>query len=448
MKLLRSVALAGLIVVPILAQPVPAPEPSWAWGLLLDARVNFRDSTSDRFALSFPFSPEMLPPGASTAFMETVDGGSSFEASLLSFRFDIEYGSLFAARAKVDAIDLYDRNPTGTDDKVDIDELWFRIGPRPEGLDLPDGTSFFVQVGKAPKMERQPVLLLESYGLVHTAFNRMEDVQLMVGGSIGQNVYWRAQIADGSPLFFRDPNALAGDNGIPELLEPFPDPVLKSGFPILYDAETDNVFFSGSSDHLEYGGALGYRWLRDDLTAGFDLIAYYYERELAEGVDIDGTFYGGDLDLLDGVPPHSIPTMGDRKDETGFRFYGEWGDGTLVAQYVTQEIAGLGRDGWEVEAAWFFPLFMGRVTSSGAPMLSSIQPAARFSTLEHDFRGVPTYPAPSVWWDWEKLDVGVVIGFYDDLELTIEHAFHDILIPVELDVDETLVTLRYRFRPQ
>lgn len=444
MKVVRIVAFMILVVPGALAQDA-TPE-VWNWQFGLDARVNYRESNRERFALMFPFEPEMLPPGAAKGWMETVDAGSSLEASLLSFSFDVEYGSMFAARAKVDTIDLYDRNPTSSDEKVDVDELWIRFGPRPEGLELPDGTSFFFQVGKAPKMERQPVLMLESYGLVHTAFNRMEDVQVIAGGSVGRNVYWRAQIADGSPLFFRDSNALAGDNGIPELREPFPNPRLKSGFPILYDAETDSVFFSGSSDLLEYGTGLGYRWVSDDLARGFDLIVYYYERELAEEFDVDGTFYGGDLDLLDGIGPHSLPTEGNRKDETGARFFGEWNGGTVVAQYVTQEMAGLGRDGWEIEAGWTFPVFFGPVTSGGTPLVTSLQPAARYSRLEHDFRGPPTYPAPSVWWDWEKIDFGLVVGLYEDIELTLEHSIHNVLIPVELDLDETLVTLRYRFR--
>ena len=51
---------------------------------------------------------------------------------------------------------------------------------------------------------------------------------------------------------------------------------------------TDDLFFSGSSENLEYGGALGYRWVSDDLNRGFDLIVYRYDRELADTVEIEG----------------------------------------------------------------------------------------------------------------------------------------------------------------
>ena len=77
-----------------------------------------------------------------------------------------------AARAKVHVQAKHRRNPTTTDKQIDADELWVRIGVKPELLERPKGTSLFVQAGKFPKMERQPLRLLESYGLAATSFNR------------------------------------------------------------------------------------------------------------------------------------------------------------------------------------------------------------------------------------------------------------------------------------
>ncbi|HUO84197.1 MAG TPA: hypothetical protein VM534_03695 [Thermoanaerobaculia bacterium] len=433
-----------LLLTGSLAAQENLPETSaWTWSYRLDVRGNYRESNHDRFRLSFPFTPEQLPPGASAAWEETVDAGSHGELSLVSLMLDLGYGDLFMARVKIDAVDLYDRNPTSGDRKVDADELWIRFGRRPEGLELPEGTSVFLQLGKAPKFERQPVLLLESYGLASTAFNRFEDTQALAGGSIGRNVYWRAQVSSGNPLFFRDPNALAGDNGIDELRTPNPNPELKSGFPILYDAEVESLFLD--TDHLESGGGVGYRWVAEDASSGFDILAFFYQRELAETVELEGTFYGGDLDLLDGVGPHSLAIDGDRKREAGARLHGEWGGLAIVAQYVSQEMAGLERDGWEIEAGYQIPLGFGP-QSGGVPLLSWIQPAVRYSELDHHFRGPVTYPAPSVWWDWRKIDAGVQLGLGDRVMVTLEHAFHEIMIPVELDVDETLLSVRYTLR--
>src|SRR5688500_16541221 len=168
-------------------------------------------------------------------------------------------------------------------------------------------------------MERQPVRLLESYGVASTAFNRFEDVQLLVGGSLGRNLYWRAQASNGNPVFFRDVNALAGDNGISELLQPNPDPELKSGFPILYDAEVEDYFFDTSE--MEVGAGLGYRWNRSAGDGGFDALLFHYQRNLADEVDIEGTFYGGDIDLLNGARGISLPLDGRDRNESGARVY-------------------------------------------------------------------------------------------------------------------------------
>ena len=93
------------------------------------------------------------------------------------------YGTAFTAHAQLHGVDKYRRNPTSEDRKIDADELWLRVGPKPDFLERPARTSFFLQMGKFPKMERQPIRLLESYGLAATAFNRFEDVGFRYPGS-------------------------------------------------------------------------------------------------------------------------------------------------------------------------------------------------------------------------------------------------------------------------
>src|SRR5207244_11956094 len=107
--------------------------------------------------------------------------------------------------------------------------------------------------------------------------NRFEDVGFMAGGTFGRNVYWRLTGTSGNPLYFRDSNALAGDNGVKELLRlPNPNPRLKSGLPILYNTETEGYFLT--TDHMQFGQAIGYRWQNDTQTAGFDAILIHYCR--------------------------------------------------------------------------------------------------------------------------------------------------------------------------
>jgi hypothetical protein len=418
--------------------PVAAQEADWNFGLRSEVRAHYRDSEEARFQLAFPFPEEFLPRGEKFGFEETVDAGKSAELGLASLQFDLAYRNLFAARAKVDFVDLFDRNPTSGDRKTDGDELWIRFGPKPERLDLPGGTSFFFQAGKAPKMERQPVRMLESYGLASTSFNRFEDVQLLVGGSVGRNFYWRGQASNGNPLFFRDPNALAGDNGIAALREPFPDPELKSGFPILYDAESEDYFLD--FDQVEAGGGIGWRW-QNGSGDGFDVLVFGYRRKLAETVELEGTFYGGDLDLLDGAFGIALATSGDEKSEVGIRLYAEIRNVSVVAQFIAADAAGLERSGAEIELGYQWEPGAGPAIG-GRRVISSLQPALRISHLENDFNGPPAFVAPSLWWDWTKYDVGVRIEILERVDLTIERAIHDIDIAREVEPDETLVTLR------
>lgn len=427
-----SFAFVLSLVSPLVGQEPPPGAPAWTWAARGELKLHYRDTEPARFQLRFPFPPGSLPPGQTFGFAETVDPGSHAEVGNVSLVLEGSYGSLFAMRAKLDGVDLHERNPTSDDRQFDADELWIRFGPKPEGLRIPEGSTVFLQAGKAPKIERQPVRMLESYGLASTAFNRLEDVQLLVGGTLGRNVYWRAQVSNGNPVFFRDPNALAGDNGTDELLRREPAE-LGSGFPILYDADVEDYVFDTS--HLEYGGGLGYRWQRDD-SSGVDVLLFHYQRELAETVELEGTFYGGDLDLFDagGI---RLPFSGNEKVETGARLYAEWGGLTVIAQHVLQIVAELDRDGSELEIGWELPLSFGSV-------VSSIQPAVRASLMDNHFRGPRQFPAPSVWWDWIKYDVGVRIGLFSRFEVTIERAFHDVDSPVPLDFDETLVTLRAR----
>jgi hypothetical protein len=442
MQVLRRAiaAIAVCAALPICAQQSPL-----TWNAKLELRGNYRDSGSDRFVTGFLFPAEFIPTGDRHAIEETVDPGRHTELSVAQIKLDFGYGKWFLAHAQLHGQDKYRRNPTSHDKQVDADELWIRFGDNPEFLERPEHTSFFAQFGKAPKMERQPVRLLESYGLAATAFNRFEDIQALVGGSIGRNFYWRVQAANGNPVYLRDPNALAGDNGVKELHDMPPDPKLQSGFPIIYNAETEGYFFD--TDHVQWGEGLGYRWANDDQSTGFDFIAFHYRRKLADREKLTGSFYGGDIDLLngpEGLPPGfavSLPITNRKKEETGARLYAEWKSLTLIAQYTKQNVAGLHRSGYEVETGYKIPIGRGPV--------QYFQPTLRVSGLQNTFRAIADkrFPAPSFWWPWTKIDYGFRAGLGHGLDITAEQTKQNIGSPVTKPVvreKETLVTLRLR----
>jgi hypothetical protein len=430
----------------VLALPLAAQTSNdWFFKERIELRANYRDSNEQKFALKFPFPPDFLPVGQTQGFEETVNAGRHGELSVAQIKLDAGWGKWFLAHAQLHAQDKYRRNPTSEDRKTDADELWLRFGVKTEFLERPEHTSFFLQMGKFPHMERQPIRLLESYGLAATAFNRFEDVGFMAGGSVGRNFYWRLSGTSGNPVYFRDTNALAGDNGIKELLQPNPDPALKSGFPILYNTETEGYFLK--TDHVQFGQGVGYRWQNASQTGGFDAIVFHYRRSMADEEKLTGTFYGGDLDILNGpeLPGIfiSLPINSRIKEETGGRIYMEWKGLTATLQGTKQNIAGLFRQGEELEAGYNFAVGKGPAVG-GEAILQGIQPVARISALQNFFKGPKTYPSPSMWWNWVKIDYGVRIAFARNVDLTVEHAKHNVVAPIKLNLGETLATLRVR----
>jgi hypothetical protein len=408
-----------------------------------EAKAHYRDSDDVRLPVPFPFSPEMLPPGAERGFMESVNPGDHLELSTFTLLLDARWGETIAAHAKLDLIDLYDRNPTSSDREFDVDEAWLRFGREAEPAILPERPGGYVKFGKFAKFERQDDRHLESYGLVSTAFNRFEDMGVEVGVDLGRHFYLKGSLTQGNPLFLRDPNALAGDNGTPDAEGANPDPELGTGITIPYDAEVEDFDADGE---LETGVGVGLRFADEGGINGVDVLLWGYQRELAETVDVNGSFYGGDLDLLRG-PFNAFPfaISGNDKEEVGGNLWLYLGGFSLFGQYVDQDLAGLERKAYEAEVAWSFdlPLVAG---AGGRQLFPSIAPAIRFSRLEPGFDAPPITPSPSFAWEWEKIDVGVRLTLVAGIDLTAELSMNDFILSsgAERSNDEVLVTLRWR----
>jgi hypothetical protein len=413
----------------------------------VEVRGNLRDSDANRFPSPFPFRSDQLPVGQRQAFLETVEPGRHAELSLVSLRLDADLGRRLAGRVKIDAIDLYDRNPTSSDREIDVDEAWLRWGEESAPGFLPERSFAYVKFGKFGKFERQDDRHLESYGLAATAFNRFEDAGLELGVDLGRHAYAKLSWTTGNPVFLRDPNALAGDNGTAPLgrSQPGNVPELGTGIDILYDAEIETLDLGKYS---ELGGALGLRFADASGRRGVEAMAWAYRRTLAPRAALHGTFYGGDLDTLDGpFPDTSLPIRGDGKQETGGNLWVYLGGLSLFAQAVDQEIAGMSRSGTDIEAAWNIELPL-RWALAGRQLFPSIQPAVRYSRLDPDFNGgSPVFPAPSLRWEWTKQDFGLRLAVLPDLDVTFEQNRNEFILGngSHRRNDETLVTVRWRY---
>ncbi len=84
----------------------------------------------------------------------------------------------------------------------------------------------------------------------------------------------------------------------------------------------------------------------------------------------------------------------------------------------------------------------------GRQLFSFVQPAVRYSKLDPEFSpgaGGPPYPAPSVFWDWEKIDLGLRMGLIDGMiDLTVEWNDNTFVTAGrDESADEFLATVRW-----
>ena len=136
---------------------------------------------------------------------------------------------------------------------------------------------------------------------------------------------------------------------------------------------------------------------------------------------------------------------GDEKTEYGVNLEARLGRFSVFGQYVRQDVAGLVRSGYEVEASYRFPT-NGLFALGDQPWVNWVQPAFRASRIENDFAAPAGGLAPSFAWDWTKLDFGVRVGIVRNVDLTVEYARHDMRTKAAvLHPDELLVTLRAAF---
>ena len=441
--------LLAALVLPALAaaQSGPAPDAgeTTPFRLTIEAKLNGRDSRAQEYRIDYNFPPSFIPPGDDGLYERTPAAGQSLELSNVAVEADGDFTPGIHGRIRVHFIDLYNRNPTSSDDRVFVREAWLLMGHRWEPLRPMPGSSLYLLVGKAPRFTKQLERNLESYGLWGTAVARFEEVQAELGGSLGRHVYFRLQAASPNPLFMRDPNALAGDNGTPQQVPGNVHEIYHSGFPILYDAKSNDVNFSG---HTQVGGGVGLRFADAEKRLGLDLLGWYVRRELADAAPIRGSYYHGDLELLRGVFGITLPLSGREKVERGINLQARAGGLRVFAQGISQEIAGLKRSGVEVELAYRFPL-PGLFASGDSPVVNWIQPAVRFSSINNDFSAPAGYVAPSFAWDWRKLDAGVRVGIVRGVDLTMEYSHHDVTLGdgTKLHPDEALMTLYVSLTP-
>ena len=420
------------------AQPSPPsePEPFHLWG---EIKTNARHSPFLETRIFTPTGPgpfNFVPTG----FQRTPDAGTALELQNVTLGAEGDLGLGVAAKVELHVLDLYNRNPTSSDDRIFVRQAWIRFGQKAEALRWAYESRLFVLAGLAPRFSKPTVRALESYGMWLTAVGRFEMPQIQVGGALGRRAYWRAQAGTGNPLYYRDTNVLAGDNGT-RASTLRRSPAYDTGFPIFYDAKADDLDTEGQ---LEWGAGLGVRWVQPEPAHGLDLdaLGWYFHRRLADSVVLRGTSERGDLELLRGHG-FPLPFEGRGKSEAGLNLAARHGRWRLDAQLVRQDIAKVVRKGFDAELSALVGL-PGLFLVGETPVGNWIRPVVRVSIIDNLFDAPVTYPALSVDWDWRKYDLGLRLGLLRDVDLTVEFSRHDMIVPTvgTLHPDEWLVTLR------
>ena len=357
--------------------------------------MNVRTSRAIEFPLAVVGAPFPV-------VLETVSPHTSAEISNIELVAEGDLTPDILARVVLHFLDLYNRNPTSTPTASSCARPVLRFGTKWEALKEMPGTTVYLGLGKAPRFSKQ----------IHAAARKLRPVGhgreplRGDGGRSGRLVRAACLLArerDGrhARSIFRDPNALAGDNGTPERTVGSTVPVVYgSGIPILYDTMETDVNFSG---RFQLGGGVGLRFnWGESRRDGVDLLGWYFRRDLAPYVALRGTFYSGDLEVLEGFN-NPLPFHGTEKYEYGVNLEARFGPVHLFGQGVKQSIAGLEREGYEVEASVRIAL-PGLFASGDQSVVNWIEPAVRVSYIDNLFDLPAGFVAPSFGWDWRNHD--------------------------------------------
>ena len=133
-------SLLVLLPAPLRAQATSPAEPADEGGFKLrisgELKTHLRWSEEDRFPLAFPFPPDFVPEGQPNVALETVSPGTSLEVSRALVNLDVEMPREISGHVQIGFLNLYDRNPTSSDQTVDVREAWIAFGRKRGSLEL------------------------------------------------------------------------------------------------------------------------------------------------------------------------------------------------------------------------------------------------------------------------------------------------------------------------
>ncbi len=374
--------------------------------------------------------------------MRTPAAGTSFEVQDVELSADAEWTPSLKGRIVVHVLDLYNRNPTSSARAHRGARGVAAVGTRYDVLRPQDGTRVYVLLGKAPRFTKQLDRHLESYGLWGTAVGRFEQLQAQLGGSLGgpstggrtPPTATRCSCATRT----RSPGTSARRRPCPATWIPSTRAASRSSTTPRPRTCASAATSSSAAARPALRGRRGPQRRR---PARLVLPARpggqgAHPRQLLRGRPRDAARRGRS----------TLDYVGRKREEHGANLQARLAGLRLFGQYVWQDLAGLKRQGFEVEVAYRIPL-NGLFVSGDSPVVNWIQPAVRYSSIDNKFSGPSTFVAPSFFWDWTKLDAGLRVGIVAQVDLTVEYERSQmtLLRPQDHASSEGLATLRFAF---
>src|SRR5437667_10728094 len=130
------VALAAVPAAAQLSTPPPAPLPSPSpeaapperFRLWAEVKVDARHSPFVQTAIFTPRAPGDPVTFTPTGFQRTPDAGTALELQNVALVGEGDLGLGVSAKVELHVLDLYNRNPTSSDDRILVRQAWIRFG--------------------------------------------------------------------------------------------------------------------------------------------------------------------------------------------------------------------------------------------------------------------------------------------------------------------------------
>lgn len=258
-----------------------------------------------------------------------------------------------------------------TSSSASVEEVWAKFA----GLTF----NSWVEIGLNDSFIADIDRKTEAEILIETAFYRDDDIGLTFGGEPVDWLYWRLSATNGLDLDQKGPGE---DNS----------------YKIIHDDRNT----SNANKRPMLGFGIGLKSALTDLGK-IDILPFYYTGKLS----------GTDVTFLQAIPGYGTE-VDDDKIRYGVNARYDFGDITVIGQYIKADDGKLDRCGWFVQPSY-------KIKVPGWSIFNSYDLVYRYNDLDVDLANVT---ASSLTWDRKQHIIGLVTDMYKGIKLKSEYSFN------------------------